>query len=412
MQARSIWGDSRSGGLCVLIWGMALAAGAELRSDRGRFAWSVLLTMTGIVLITLVLVVAGLVQHSERAAFERTVGRPATLMITGPDGGQLSHDTVQRMRTDFDRYRITASPLLESTGVSYRRGERQTGPLPTTGADAGLYRIRRLSLLTGRWLTEQDGRRMEPALVVDRGFAARLGLTPANAVGSMVEVGAPQRWVTGRVVGVLDDDRGDVYLPYAAMVRWQLGEGADGYLARVGTRYGDRVISALRRDSVTSWGLPAHARIRRADGAASQVGATLRPASMAVAGGLALPLLLPVLGSASAAVRRRRPRLAVQRGYGATTSDLFLIVLLESLLIAMAGALLGIALIFTMDGPLLALLADHGPFSHLELATAFPWQAALLAGGLAICSGLITGLPAAIRAARRAHVPIDSTDHG
>jgi putative ABC transport system permease protein len=274
------------------------------------------------------------------------------------------------------------------------------------GTDSSLSTIRRLALVHGRWLTAQDDLRLEPALVVDKGFATKVGLTEATAVGADLEIGAGQVWVKARIVGVigggLNIGQPTVYMPYQAMARWQLGEDMTQFVVRVRPADVAGVTRQLKTDSTMSWGMTATAQIDRISGNFNRIGGTLGKLILAAAVAVLVLGSLPVLALGLAAVRQRRSEFGVHRCFGATGPDLFLTVLVESLIVSIAGGLIGIVLAYAGQHVALSVFHDRGPFGQgAKVDTSFPWRAALLGLGVAICVGLFTGLIPALRAMQR-----------
>jgi putative ABC transport system permease protein len=399
------------------LWGMVLSALAEIRIGRVRVALSVICVAIGVAVVTLVIVFSGLVQQAAQQIFEQQVGRPVTLMVTpvGQNGPpRMSEAQVDQVRADLRRYHITGSPLRQAGGVTFRKhgrvirggGDENGPPIQTVGADPSLSEVRRLTLVHGRWLTAQDELRMEPTLVVDKGFATRIGLTEGTAVGADLEIGADQVWVKARIVGVigggLNFGQPTVYMPYRAMVRWKLGEEMTEFAVRVPPADAARVTRQLKADSTKSWGMAFTAEIHRASGDFSGIGGTLGKLVLAAAVAVLMLGSLPVLALGLVAVRQRRSEFGVHRCFGATGPDLFLTVLVESLIVSIAGGLVGIVLAYAGQNAALSVLHDRGPFGQgAKINTSFPWQAALLGLGVAICVGLFTGLIPALRAMQR-----------
>jgi putative ABC transport system permease protein len=398
------------------LWGMVLSALAEIRIGRVRVVLSMICVAIGVSVVTLVIVFSGLVQQAAQQIFEQQVGRPVTLMISpqGPNGPpQMTAAQVDQIRADLRRYHIPGSPLRQAGEVTFRRNGRvitsngNDGPqVQTVGADSSLSEIRRLSLVHGRWLTAQDDLRMEPTLVVDKGFATRIGLTEGTAVGADLEIGAGQVWVKARIIGVigggLNFGQPTVYMPYQAMVRWQLGEDMTQFVIRVRPADAAGVTRQLKADSTKSWGMASAPYINQDSGDFSRIGGTLGKLILAAALAVLVLGSLPVLVLGLAAVRQRRSEFGVHRCFGATGPDLFLTVLVESLMVSMAGGLIGIVLAYAGQDVALSVLHDRGPFGQgAKVDTSFPWQAALLGLGVAICVGLFTGLIPALRAMQR-----------
>lgn len=397
------------------LWGMVLSAFAEIRIGRVRVTLSMICVAIGVAAVTLVIVFSGLVQQATQQIFEQQVGRPVTLMISpqGQNGPpQMTKDQIDRVRADLRRYHIIGSVLRQASEVSFRKDGRMITrdgygpPIQTVGAAPSLAEIRRLKLLHGRWLTAQDDLRMEPALVVDRKFAVKLGLTERTAVGAGLEMSAGQVWVKARIIGVIGDGSNygqpTVYMPYQAMERWKLGEEMTQFVVRVRPEDAAGTIRQLRTDSTKSWGMASPADVSRASGDFSTISGILGKLILAAAIAVLVLGSLPVLALGLVAVRQRRSEFGVHRCFGATGPDLFLTVLVESLIVSIAGGLIGILLAYAGQNVALSVLHNRGPFGQgAKIDTSFPWLGALLGLGVAICVGLFTGLIPALRAMQR-----------
>jgi putative ABC transport system permease protein len=142
--------------------------------------------------------------------------------------------------------------------------------------------------------------------------------------------------------------------------------------------------------------------IRRDSGDFSGIRGTLGKLILAAAVAVLMLGSLPVLALGLAAVRQRRSEFGVHRCFGATGPDLFLTVLVESLIVSIAGGIIGTLLAYMGQKAALSVLHDRGPFGQgAQIDTSFPWSAALLGLGVAICVGLFTGLIPALRAMQR-----------
>jgi putative ABC transport system permease protein len=162
------------------------------------------------------------------------------------------------------------------------------------------------------------------------------------------------------------------------------------------------VTRQLKADGTKSWGMASAPNISRESGDFSRIGGTLGKLILAAAIAVLVLGSLPVLALGLAAVRQRRSEFGVHRCFGATGPDLFLTVLVESLIVSIAGGLIGIVLAYAGQHVALSVLHDRGPFGQgAKVDTSFPWQAALLGLGVAICVGLFTGLIPASRAMQR-----------
>ncbi|WP_433328615.1 ABC transporter permease [Spirillospora sp. CA-294931] len=397
------------------VWGMVLSAFAEIRTSKVRVTLSLLCVSALVAVVTLAIALGGLAQQALVQTFEQETGRPVTLTLDVPsDNGPstLSDQAIAKIEADLRRYRIVGSPFRQADSVTFRqvlpggtrpiKPDTDAGPASVYGVDSDLGRIRRIPMASGRWLVPSDDHRLEPQLVVGRKFADRLGPDPFRAV---LEIGTPRAWVRARVVGVIGGSTpwaaNEIYMPYKAMARWRVGAETTSYVMRVPKADADRARERIRADATTAWGLGPGAQVMRNEGDTSVIGGTFGKVLVAVAVFLLILGSLPVLVLGLMAVRQRRSELGVQRCFGATGPDLFLTVLLEALIVSCAGGAIGVGGVYAISGPLFGFVSDRGPFASSDLTLTFPWRAALLGMGVAVCVGLFTGLIPALRAMRR-----------
>ncbi|MBO2453012.1 ABC transporter permease [Actinomadura barringtoniae] len=397
------------------VWGMLLSAFAEIRTSKVRVGLSLVCVSAMVAVVTLAIALGGLAQQAVVQTFEQEVGRPVTLDMQVPDNNgnsAISTDTMAQIQRDLHRYHVVGSPLRRVEQLPVRqvlpggtrpiKGNPETGePLVTVGTNPVLDKIRRLHVGAGRWFDPTDDHRFEPQLVVGENVAKQLGPKP---LGAVVELAGPRSWIRGRVVGVFSKSTpwapSEIYMPYSAMVRWNIGPGNTSLIVRVPKADAKRITKRLKDDAARSWGL-GNTQIMAQEGDTSFISGTFGKVLVAVAVFLLLLGSLPVLVLGLMAVRQRRSELGVQRCFGATGPDLFLGVLLEGLIVSCAGGLLGIAGVYAISGPLFDVLSHRGPFGEADLHSSFPWRAALLGMGVAVSVGLFTGLIPALRAMRR-----------
>jgi len=137
--------------------------------------------------------------------------------------------------------------------------------------------------------------------------------------------------------------------------------------------------------------------------------AGIRPTLYLFAGALALVLLVICANLAGLLLVRgleRRREIAVRAALGAGRARLALHVLTEGLVLALVGGAAGLALAAAGLGPFLRTFPGNLPrASELGLDPAVP----LIAGGLALVTGLLSGLVPAIRLARGAGATLRGT---
>jgi len=409
------------------IWGMVLSALAEIRVGKVRVALSAFCVMCLVAAVTLVVALASLSQQAAQKYFEEQGGRPGTFQMYLFNGGDqngptpLGDETITKIHQDLKRYNVTGA--IESTsqdakiryGQQVLSGNSNNGP-PTfalTAVDSALGSIKAFKLVAGRWLTPTDEQRPEPQLVVSKGFVTKLGLTPATAVGTQVELASEQLWVRSRIVGVLDmgnenPDWGrpaQVYVPYDTALRWGISGQETKFSIRMPMPDSSKVIKQLKNDNKLSWHVQSvdiNPAFQNFDGISSKLKLVMLAAALAILVVGSLPAL--VLGIF--AVRQRRSEFGVHRCFGATGSDLFLIVLLEALIVCTVSGVFGVGLAYLAQSKVSATVLPKitnvgGPPGSFHIDTSFPWEAAQLGLGVAVCVGLFTGLFPAVRAMQR-----------
>ncbi|WP_344831424.1 ABC transporter permease [Actinocorallia longicatena] len=404
---------------------MVLSALAEIRVGKIRVILSGFCVACLVATVTLVTAVAGLTQQAAQKYFEQQTGRPGTLQMYvgfgGDDNGPKPADPrgLADMREGLKRYDILFSALSTSEEGQVRvpggrvfRGASNEGPpaFQFVGSDSALSRIRNLKLIGGRWLSPTDDRRLEPSLVVTKGFLAKTGIPRTSALGSPVELAAGNLWVKGRIVGVLDigeeavtDFNGQipqVYLPFAAMTRLGMPMQNTQFVLRVPPERAKQVSARLRADA-KSWTGVTDMGIDRQYGDFGVISGKLRLLMYGVAVAMLALGSLPVLVLGIFAVRQRRSEFGVHRCFGATGSDLFLTVLLEALITCSVAGLAGVLGAFLISGKVTDLVLRRQYFGGTAIDTSFPWEAAQLGLGVAVCVGVFTGLIPAWRAMQR-----------
>ena len=123
---------------------------------------------------------------------------------------------------------------------------------------------------------------------------------------------------------------------------------------------------------------------------------------MAVAG---LLLLIACVNMASMLLARaagRQREMAVRVGLGASRARLVRQVLTESLLLSVAGALLGVLLARIGTGVLVRIIASGRAHERFDLPAQLDWQTLAFTAGTALATGLLFGLAPAWRAFRSA----------
>jgi putative ABC transport system permease protein len=409
------------------IWGMVLSALAEIRVGKVRVILSGFCVACLVATVTLVTAVAGLTQQAAQKYFEEQTGRPGTLQMFfsfgyGQNGpSPVNKNGLAQMRATLDRYHLLYSAQATAAGAQIRTpggqvvaagGNDSPPQYEINGTDASLSDIRSLKLIGGRWLNTTDDQRLEPALVLSKGALTKLGIPRDGALDSTVEIASGALWVKARIVGVLDigtenldiESGGgqlpQVYMPYAAMLRLGLSIDRSQYLLRTDPSESKHVIQQLTKDA-KQWEGVQDFGIDRRFGDFGVIGGKLRLLMYGVAVAMLILGSLPVLVLGIFAVRQRRSEFGVHRCFGATGSDLFLTVLLEALISCVVAGALGVLGAFVVSGKVADLVLKRQYFGGTAIDTSFPWEAAQLGLGVAVCVGVFTGLIPAWRAMQK-----------
>jgi len=94
-----------------------------------------------------------------------------------------------------------------------------------------------------------------------------------------------------------------------------------------------------------------------------------------------------------ASISERVREIGIRKSVGATTSDIFIQILVESLVIAMLGGLTGLVTSFG----LVRLISSFSPTDNAPIVTV---TALLVAFAFSVCVGILAGIFPAVKAAR------------
>jgi putative ABC transport system permease protein len=109
---------------------------------------------------------------------------------------------------------------------------------------------------------------------------------------------------------------------------------------------------------------------------------------------------LSVFNTLLAAVIERTNELAVMRALGASRAQVFALLVGESMLLTLAGAIIGVGLAFAFGSRIEAIAKNSIPFAPAETLLAISLLAVLRCASLALCVGILAALYPAWRAAR------------
>lgn len=378
------------------IVGLWLAAVDAISAHRVRLLLGVVSIVVGVAAVTLVVALGDVGRAAAEEVLERQSGRPATFAVslTVPSWTPLDAPAIaDRLAAAITLRGGVAARVVRSSGFVEQGTSRI--PVDLVATDPGLAAVYRFRVVAGRWLRSEDGSVLGPVIALNLPAAADLGLNDRSSFPVPIELTLGQR-VTGIVVGIVDDGtfRSTAYLPVNAMQRWASPPAQPVLFFWIAPERSGRLLDWL---SAVASRLEAQLDVQRTDdpraadrfiGAIQLVLGTIAALSLLTGG-------IGVANLALALVDQRTKEFAIRRAFGASRRDIFVIVLLESLLTVGLGGLLGVVI------ALIAGVIATGVVGSILGLERTP-EPPLFAAGLGLAVTVLVGVLVGIMPARRA----------
>jgi putative ABC transport system permease protein len=382
----------------MTAWACLLAGVGQLRSHRSRSLLTVLTIVVGIWAVTTTVAVGDMGKSAAELQAERTAGRPATLRLTLRDvsGAALLLDGPTRTQISrrLQRYGVRAFSPRETVmvGVDYQ-GLRRAVEL--NAIEPSYNSIRTFDVVAGTWITSGQAADLAPLIVVNTQFLADFSVDARIALGSTIRLGTREP-VTARIVGVVQSygpESALLYESIAALERWGAPAGStpdSSYWLRVDPADVGGFSSLMAAD-VARWPGSLRVDIARQDHLEAVTNAlsvfqlvlSLLAGVSLLTGGIAIVNLTLVT------VSQRTHEFGLWRVFGATDSDVFIMVVIETAIEGLAGGLVGVIL-SAIVLELVRRLVVIGPLGQVE--SPFPVLAAITGLVVAVVLGLIAGV--------------------
>jgi putative ABC transport system permease protein len=379
--------------------GLLGAAYEEVRAHRLRAFLAMFSILIGVATLTLIVGLGDFARSTAQDVVERQSGRIATLAITTEGTAAAFGETVAPPALGrLARYAITATTRYYTWPATARIGAL-VRPESVIGIDPAYIAVRKVTLLGGRWISEHDGGLYAPVVVVNRTWVDEFAGT--SALGSRVLLTLAGHETSARVIGIVDDGQRDsaMYAPADLLLR-QVGLdglGSASILFHVDPVAAPTVIAQLTGD-FRAEGLGG-VQVVRVD-SAEDFATLLQLLQLVLATIAGISLVTGSLGIANLGVvtsRQRAREFALRRAFGATRTDIFALVLMETVMATSLGGAFGVLLAGAGIWLIGAFAGSAVPGGGTP---AFPVGAAVVGLAASIATGVIAGLVPARDATR------------
>jgi putative ABC transport system permease protein len=391
--------------------GSIVEAWSELRINKTRVLLSLIGVAVAVAAITDVVALGQIAEQAQREQSERWSGRPAMLALQAYDPASGATPDPEVVDAAFDT-------VMERYGISYT-SRNQGGSLsiqfPVGVMDSGVQAVdadygtmHRVRLDEGRWFTDEDNKRMAPAVIVNEWFWQQLGSPPLATHPTITLPG--ERPTTAVIIGITASPPGDTY-PQLLMLStaWRQIMPADvaqmygptNYEAWVPVDLADQLMELIRRDVAGSLGAEWQVDVYRSDYLAQMGDSDPYAQIKLLIGGVAgLVLLLGALGLLNISlvtVKHRIREIGIRRSFGATAGRVFFSVMMESVVATVVAGIVGVMIaIAVVKNQLFETYVLQG----IEDVPPFPVEAALVGLAAATVVGALAGILPAVIAVR------------
>jgi putative ABC transport system permease protein len=301
---------------------------------------------------------------------------------------------------------------LASVGSTYRATFGQPGPpeeVPAQRVSGRLFEIVGVDAATGRTFTPDEDRPGNDVALISHGLWQRRFGGDAAIVGRRLPINGEPRTIVGVMpagFSVLDPTV-EVWMPSGFDERARTPRGRS--LTVIG-RLAPNASLAQAQSEMTQIAANLTAKFPAFDTGWSarvvpmhgQITGKIRPSLLLLLGAVGLVLLIACVNVANLLLARgvsRRREIAVRSSLGASRGHIVAMLLAESGLIALGGALLGYALAYAGLRGLQAQALDANAIPRLD-GVSLDWRVAAVALGVATSAAVIAGLLPAIESTR------------